>query len=122
MILGNDHPQLSSLPSVSGSLIFSDALKIKGNVLDYGKIRAGYAKVGRDADPYSVFNVYALGNAFLSQPAGAVSINAKGGESLQPEFTKELELGTELSFFKKRVGLDFTWYDKRSTNLLAVLD
>lgn len=106
-------------PSVSGSLIFSDALKIKGNILDYGKIRAGYAKVGRDADPYNVFNVFALGNSFLGQPAGAVSSDAKGGDNLQPEFTKELELGTQLSFLKRRIELDFTYYDKKSDNLLA---
>ncbi|MEO9022474.1 MAG: SusC/RagA family TonB-linked outer membrane protein [Ginsengibacter sp.] len=106
-------------PSISGSLVFSDALKIQGNVLDYGKIRAGYAKVGRDADPYNEFNVYALGNPFLNQPAGSVSSTSNSGENLQPEFTKELELGTQLSFFKKRFEVDFTWYDKRSNNLLA---
>ncbi|MEO6704628.1 MAG: SusC/RagA family TonB-linked outer membrane protein [Ginsengibacter sp.] len=106
-------------PSISGSLIFSDALKINSGVLDYGKLRAGYAKVGRDADPYNIFNVYSLGSAFLGQATGAVSSSSNGGDALQPEFTKELELGTQLSFFKKRFELDFTWYDKRSNNMLA---
>jgi outer membrane receptor protein involved in Fe transport len=36
---------------------------------------------------------------------------------LKPEFTTEIELGTQLSFAKRRVELDFTWYDKKSTNL-----
>lgn len=107
-------------PSVSGSFVFSDALKIRGNVLDFGKIRAGYAKVGRDADPYNIFNTYALGSsAFLGQAVGAVSASSNGGDKLEPEFTKELEIGTQLSFFKKRFELDFTWYDKKSTNMLA---
>ncbi|MEO7044692.1 MAG: SusC/RagA family TonB-linked outer membrane protein, partial [Ferruginibacter sp.] len=106
-------------PSISGSLVFSDALKLNSKVLDFGKLRAGYAKVGRDADPYNVDNVYVLGNSFLNQPTGAVSGSASGGKSLQPEFTKELELGTQLSFFNKRFELDFTYYDKRSSNLLA---
>ncbi|MEO6868663.1 MAG: SusC/RagA family TonB-linked outer membrane protein [Ginsengibacter sp.] len=107
-------------PSISGSIVFSDALKLNSNVLDFGKIRAGYAKVGRDAGPYNVDNVFVLdGGAFLGQPTGGVSPNSKGGKSLQPEFTKELELGTQLSFFNKRFELDFTWYDKKSTNLLA---
>lgn len=106
-------------PSVSGSIVFSDALKISSKVLDYGKIRAGWAKVGRDASPYNVNNVYALGNSFLTQPTGSVSLDAAGGKNLQPEFTKELELGTQLSFFNKRFELDFTWYDKNSSNLLA---
>jgi TonB-linked SusC/RagA family outer membrane protein len=106
-------------PSVSGSIIFSDALKINEGALDFGKIRAGYAKVGRDADPYNINNVFVLGTSFLTQPTGHVSSDANGGKNLQPEFTKELELGTELSFFKRRFEVDFTYYDKRSTNLLA---
>ncbi len=106
-------------PGISGSIVFSDALKLNGKVLDFGKIRAGYAKVGRDAGPYRVDNVYVLGTSFLTQPTGAVSSDANGGKSLQPEFTKELELGTQLSFFNKRFELDFTWYDKESNNLLA---
>ncbi len=106
-------------PSVSGSFVFSDALQINSNVLDFGKIRGGYAKVGRDADPYNVYNVFALGSSFLGQAIGGVSSNSKGGDALQPEFTKELELGTQLSFFRKRFEIDFTWYDKRSNNLLA---
>ncbi|MEP7109674.1 MAG: SusC/RagA family TonB-linked outer membrane protein [Ferruginibacter sp.] len=109
-------------PSISGSLIFSDALKINSNVLDYGKIRGGYAKVGRDADPYNIFNTYSLNtNSFLGQATGSVNPDANGGDALQPEFTKELELGTQLSFFKKRFEVDFTWYDKRSSNMLAAV-
>ncbi len=109
-------------PSISGSFIFSDALKIQGDVLDYGKLRAGYAKVGRDANPYQIFNNFALGDAFLGAPAGSVSSVTNGGDKLQPEFTKELELGAQLSFFKKRFELDFTWYDKKSTNLIERVD
>ena len=107
-------------PAISGSLVFSEALKINSNVLDFGKIRAGYAKVGRDADPYNIFNVSRLGTAaFLGQAVGSVNRDANGGNDLKPEFTKELEIGTQLSFFKKKVEVDFTWYDKRSTNMIA---
>lgn len=107
-------------PSISGSFIFSDAFNMKGGILDYGKIRAGYAKVGKDADPYNIFNTFAVaGNAFLGQPYGQVNPDANAGLALQPEFTKELELGTQLSFFKRRFELDFTYYDKRSDNLLT---
>lgn len=107
-------------PSISGSFIFSDAFDMKGGILDYGKIRAGYAKVGKDADPYNIFNTFTVAsNAFLGQPYGYVNPDANAGLALQPEFTKELELGTQLSFFKRRFELDFTYYDKRSDNLLT---
>ncbi|MCW3092056.1 MAG: outer membrane protein nutrient binding [Ferruginibacter sp.] len=107
-------------PSISGSFVFSDAFKMNSGVLDFGKIRAGYAKVGRDADPYNIFNIYGLSStSFLGQAVGNVSSDANGGDALQPEFTKELEIGTQLSFLKRKVEVDFTWYDKRSTNMLA---
>ena len=43
-------------PSLSGSFVFSDALGIGGadKFLNYGKIRAGWTRVGNDADPYQL--------------------------------------------------------------------
>src|SRR5204862_4975447 len=38
-------------PGVSGSLIWTDAFKLKSSWLDYGKTRAGDAGVGNDAAP-----------------------------------------------------------------------
>jgi TonB-linked SusC/RagA family outer membrane protein len=110
-------------PSVSGSFVFTDAFKMHSNILDFGKLRAGWAKVGRDALPYSLENVYNLGPNFLGQPTASVpGIYAIGGANdpdLKPEFTKEIELGTQLSFFRRRVDIDFSWYDRNSTNLIA---
>ncbi len=105
-------------PGVSGSLVWSDALHLKSNVLDYGKIRAGYARVGNDAAPHNGEAVFGLNAAgFLGQP-----LASRGGSSfdpnLTPEFTTELELGTEMRFFKQRIGLELTWYDKKSTDLI----
>lgn len=105
-------------PSVSGSFVFSDAFKLNSSVLTLGKVRAGWAKVGRDADPYSLEDVFILGSNFTGQPTAAVSAQ-KNNANLKPEFTKEIELGTQLDFFKDRINLDFTWYHKTSTNLIA---
>jgi TonB-linked SusC/RagA family outer membrane protein len=107
-------------PSVSGSFIFSDALGLKSNVLDYGKIRAGWAKVGRDAAPYSLDDVYTINPNFFGVPSATLPSTANS-PNLKPEFTSELELGTQLSFFKRKAELDFTWYDRKSTNLIAII-
>jgi len=104
-------------PGISGTLIWTDALGLRSNWLEYGKIRAGYARVGNDAGPHqtAIFGLNALG--FLGQ-----SFATRGGTTydpeLTPEFTTELELGTDMRFLKGRIGLDVTWYDKRSTNLI----
>ena len=105
-------------PAVSGSFIFTDALKLQSNVLDFGKIRAGWAKVGRDADPYSLQNVYILGNSFLGQPTGALDATAYD-PNLLPEFTKEFEYGAQLSFLKRKIELDVALYNRKSTNQIA---
>jgi TonB-linked SusC/RagA family outer membrane protein len=105
-------------PSVSTSLVFTDALKIQSNVLDYGKVRAAWAKVGNDAAPYSIFDTYTIGSNFLGNGTATLPFQANNAE-LKPEFTKELEIGTQMSFFKRKVLLDFTWYNKTSTNQIA---
>ncbi len=109
-------------PGASVSLVFSEALGIKSNWFDYGKVRAALAKVGNDApsnngeDIYSISTTNFLGQAYTTRGGRAIDPN------LSPEFTKELELGLELSFFKRRANVDVTWYDKKSTKLIYPID
>ena len=105
-------------PGVSSSFIFSDAFDIDSSILSYGKLRAAWAKVGRDTDPYNLINTFSIGTNFFGQPTGSIGTTSFD-PNLTPEFTREVELGTELSFLSNRVTLDFTYYNRNSTNLLA---
>lgn len=40
-------------PSVSGSMVFSELIKNSG-LINYGKVRASWARVGSDTDPYQL--------------------------------------------------------------------
>ncbi|HTB52987.1 MAG TPA: SusC/RagA family TonB-linked outer membrane protein [Ferruginibacter sp.] len=102
----------------SGSLVFTDALKIKSDVLDFGKIRAGWAKVGADAQPYLTQNTFLLNPPILGQSSASNNVQSANAD-IGPEFTRETELGTQLSFFKRRISLDFTWYDKITDLLIS---
>jgi TonB-linked SusC/RagA family outer membrane protein len=102
-------------PSVAGSFIFSDAFGIPDNVVSLGKVRANWAKVGRDADPYLLYDTYVVNDPVLGQPAAGINVE-KNNPDIEPEFTTELELGAQLNFLKNRIGVDFAWYDKVSTN------
>ncbi len=121
-------------PAVSSSFIFTDAFNIGGNILSFGKIRAGWSKVGNDAAPYSIDPIFTtnptLGNnanglAFPLNTATANNVSAAsqgnvlGNPELTPEFTKEIELGTSLKFFNDRIGLDFTYYDRKTTDQIV---
>ena len=121
-------------PSVSASLIFTEALGIQSDVLKMGKIRASYAKAGNDAGVYLLNSVYDLAPLFgnnassLGFPftpvggtatAGAVIGGRVGNQNLTPEFTKEFETGLDLNFLKDRIVLSATYYDRRTTNQIA---
>ena len=105
-------------PAISGSFIFTDAFNLDNSILNYGKLRANWAKVGRDTDPYSLANTYSIGTNFLGNPTGSIRTTSFN-PNLTPEFTREIELGTELGFLNNRISLDFTYYNKVSTDLLA---
>jgi TonB-linked SusC/RagA family outer membrane protein len=108
-------------PGVSGSLIWTDAFKLKSSWLDYGKIRAGYARVGNDADPQNGEATFTLNSAgFQGQPLANRDATRYDPE-LTPEFTRELEIGTEMRFFKRRIGFELTYYNKKSTDLIYAI-
>ena len=108
-------------PAVSGSFIFTDAFNLPKNVLTFGKIRANYAMVGRDADPYSVFTVFNLDRAFVNATPSSIAVLPQrlNNVNLKPEFTTETEVGAELQFFNNRIGVDFAYFNRKSTDLIV---
>lgn len=98
-------------PSVSGSLIFTELLE-KNDILSFGKLRASYAQVGKDAPAYQT-NTYLFGPA-LTIGGGYRNAWTRGNDQLKPETTTSMEFGTELKFLKNRLGLDFTYYQNNS--------
>ena len=49
-------------PGANLSFSFTDAFDLNSNVLSFGKVRAGWAQTGRDADPYDIYNVFVYGS------------------------------------------------------------
>ncbi len=105
-------------PSVSASFIVTEALKMNSKVLTYAKLRGGYAKVGRDAAAEFLSTNFVQGQTFNGNPVVGNDIEL-GDQGVTPEFTSELEFGTDLEFFNKRIVLDFTTYKKTTTNLIT---
>lgn len=101
--------------AASASLIFSKL--ITANWLNFGKLRAGYAEVGNDLPANNVYNTYKINNSFGNSPLFSLE-NRKNNENLKPERTKEIEVGLETKLLKNRIGLDFTWYKKNTTDQL----
>ena len=102
-------------PSVGGSFVFSEFTK---NVdwLDFGKIRASWARVGKDAAPY-VTNTYLWApKEFLGGVTGTGNNWSRGNPYLLPENTTSFEVGAEMRFFGGRLGVDYAYYTNNSFN------
>src|SRR5690606_22521280 len=100
-------------PSVSGSFVFSELLP-KGDILSFGKLRASWASVGKDATPY-VTNTYLFGPE-LTIGGGFRNHWTRGNDQLLPEKTNAFEVGTDLRFLRDRLGLELTYYQTNSIN------
>lgn len=82
------------------------------------KVRAAYGESGNltGIGAYDRFNEYAS-NPLLQQGA-FVSSSTLANENVKPERQRELEVGTDMSFFNNRLGLTFNWYNKKVKDLL----
>lgn len=93
-------------PSVGISGVISDMTTLP-EVISFAKVRASYAKVGNDTDPYQTMNRYSYiggnGGMLYGQTTAA-------NPNLRPEMSNSIEFGTEVKFFKNRLGLDFTYF------------
>ncbi|NJD09184.1 MAG: TonB-dependent receptor, partial [Gemmatimonadetes bacterium] len=102
-------------PGVNGSFIFTDAFPSLGSFMT-GKLRAGWAEVGKDARP----SAYApsLENKLTSY--GGYGYGFTGpNPNLKPEFAVSTELGTELSFLNGRLAVDATVYRKETRDQIV---
>lgn len=102
-------------PSINSSFIFSDAIPSLGNFMT-GKLRAGYAEVGRDARPYA----FRPSLEFKTTSYGGYGYGFTGPNiNLKPEFARSYEVGTELGFLDDRLGLDVTVYRKQTKDQIV---
>ena len=85
---------------------------------NFFKVRVAYGESGNltGIGAYSRFNTYSS-NSFLSRTS-LNSSSVLANEHVKPERQKELEIGTDMAFFKNRLSLTFNWYHKRVEDLL----
>ena len=99
--------------SVGANAILSDIVKMPAAV-SFAKVRAAYAIVGNDVNPYATSPLYTFNRGVATAP-GSLPIQVPGFY-LQPEKNKSFELGTEWRFIKNRLSFDFTYYKSNVTN------
>ncbi|MGZ8456228.1 MAG: SusC/RagA family TonB-linked outer membrane protein [Gemmatirosa sp.] len=121
----------ANYPKASLAWTFTNAL---GNgeqrgLLSLGKLRAAYGETGREPPVYGTITAYSTTSVFGSGygdfissiqggQGGVVTALSGGNPDLKPERNREVELGVDFGFFDQRADLGFTWFDKRSEDVI----
>ena len=107
-------------PSVTASVLLSEAFGWRSKAVNYLKIRGGWSQVGADANPYQLATVFTSETAFNGNPLQSSSTIGMNS-NLKPENTSSIEAGFEAAFWDNRLYLDFTYYKTDSRNQILKL-
>ncbi len=105
-------------PSANLSFVISDFVrsldKTLPSWLTFAKLRLSAAQVGKDTEPYQLYNTYSYSfdNGILVPTRDNVKMNDK----LKPEIATSYEVGLDMKFFENRLGFDFTYYYSKTKN------
>ncbi|MGO4913763.1 SusC/RagA family TonB-linked outer membrane protein [Leeuwenhoekiella sp. W20_SRS_FM14] len=108
-------------PSVSSSWLLSETFKTPDWVT-FGKLRASWAQVGSDTDPYVINPGYAIGryemndgNFVYNNSISKTLVNRE----LIPERKNSYEFGLDARFLNNRLGVDFAYYNETIKNQIG---
>ncbi len=108
-------------PSLSGSFVFSQLLP-ENNILSFGKLRASWARVGKDANAYATNTYENSPVTILAGNGSYVGIGNQwqaGNATLIPEIQTSWEVGGQFRFLNNRIGLDYTYYHSQTANQIG---
>ncbi len=102
-------------PSVSASVLLSEIFKLqqKTSWISLLKLRASWANVGNDTDPYQLLDTYSISSNYQGSYELTSSLK---NYNLKPENVESWEVGLEAKLFRGIWGFDVAYYDSSTTN------
>jgi len=101
-------------PSASLSLLMNNMVDL-GDKVTLAKVRAGWAQVGNDTDPYKLMDVMSdegsWGNVPRLGTSGTLLL-----PDLKPEIQTSWEIGADLNLYKNRLRFEGTYYASENEN------
>ncbi len=105
-------------PSVGGGFVFSEIIP-KNDIVTFGKVRASWARVGKDTSPYATETALWSVNTYLGGLTGVGQSWTRGNPILKSETTESTEVGIEMRFFRDRLRLDAAYYTNNSLDQIV---
>jgi len=108
-------------PSVSLSYVFTETLGLAdSNILPFGKLRFSWARVGKDAPPFSVGQTFQSAPGFPFGSTGGFTQDLQAGAlSLEPERNTSIEIGAEARLFNNRASVDIAYFTQTSKDQIV---
>lgn len=90
---------------------------------DNFKFRYAYGQAGRAPGPYDALRTYTASKVITGSNTAATALTqgATGNPDLHAERGTETEVGFDASFFSSRIGIEFTAYNKKTSDALISL-
>jgi len=101
--------------SIGSSFVLSDAVKLPSSINTL-RLRGSWAQVGGGADTPYMTNLSFTNTPSSGVPLQNVSTGTIPNANLKPYTSTTYEGGMELKMFGSRVGLDLTYYNRKTTN------
>ncbi|GAA4111637.1 hypothetical protein GCM10022393_09530 [Aquimarina addita] len=111
-----DANELFYYPKASAAINFHNFEFWKTEIVNQFKIRAAYGEAGNFAPNGALFTTYT--NTLIDGVAGIIAPAILGNSNILPERQKEFEIGFDASFLNKRIGLEFSYYNKTVDDLI----
>jgi TonB-linked SusC/RagA family outer membrane protein len=108
--------------SIGGSLIFTELME-NNNILSFGKIRAGYAIIGTDANALAINPNYDYLNAHPYNSTNVALFNKQTIIDPNLKFAQNasFEAGIDLKFLGNRIGFSATYYNEnRKDEIISI--
>ena len=111
----------------NAAFVFSELMNTTG-LFSFGKVRASFGLVGLGAGQYYTSTPYnnlafadgwTTGINFPFNGVGGFELSdILGSNQLKPERRRQWEIGTDVRFFKNRLGLDVSYYHSKSFDVI----
>lgn len=108
-------------PSISGSWIINETFDFP-SFISFSKLRASWAQVGNDTNPYTINKGYSIGSIELAN-GNFIYTNTKNttlvDPNIRPELKNSLEVGLDVRLFTGRIGFDIAYYNEAITEQIG---